>query len=74
MNQAIFAWSFRQLDEEQGTNLNVKSKISSLIKANFIKEKLSRGLPLGFCWAHKFADLVVSSDLGFGLGLINWLS
>ena len=27
VNQAIFAWSFRQLDEEQGTKLNVNSKI-----------------------------------------------
>ena len=25
-------------DEEQGTNLNVKSKISSLVKANFLKK------------------------------------
>ena len=37
MNQAIFAWSFRQINAEQGTYLNVKSKIDSLDKKTFLK-------------------------------------
>ena len=29
---------FRQLDEEQGTHFNIKSKVNSLVKANFRKK------------------------------------
>ena len=35
--QAIFAWSFRQINAEQGTYFNVKSKIDPLVKKTFLK-------------------------------------
>ena len=66
VNQAIFAWSFRQLDEEQGTHFNIKSKVNSLVKANFRKKNWA-GVYLYVFGQHKSLTIVPVISSGVSL-------